>query len=200
MTESALTPAELPFGNVEKKGTGWWGVWTLVVTEASLFAYLLFSYAYTAVQMGPTYLPRKPPALHLSGPNTIILISSSVALWWGERAMKREGSKGKLLTGLVIAIALGVSFVLIQLKEWASKDYSITSSGYGSDFFTITGFHMAHVVGGLLGLTALLVWTALGYFNERRNTVVSVIAVYWHFVDVVWLCVFTTFYIAPYLG
>ncbi len=59
---------------------------------------------------------------------------------------------------------------------------------------------MAHVLAGLLGLLAIVVWASRGYFDRRRNVAVSIAAVYWHFVDVVWLLVFTAFYLAPRLG
>jgi cytochrome c oxidase subunit 3 len=87
----------------------------------------------------------------------------------------------------------------VQLMEWKEKGSTITSNGYSSFFFTITGFHMAHVVAGLLGLIAVLGWNLLGYFDARRNTAVTAASLYWHFVDAVWLFVFATFYLAPYL-
>jgi heme/copper-type cytochrome/quinol oxidase subunit 3 len=182
-----------------RKGTGWWGMLTLIATEASLFGYLLFSYAFTAVQNGAGFLPPKLPALHLAGPNTAILLLSSVAVWWGERGIKC-GSRGRFLLGISAAILLGAVFVAIQLLEWRNKHLTLASSAWASHYFTITGFHMAHVVLGLVGLITVLVWGTLGYFDRRRHTGVMAAALYWHFVDAVWLAVFTTFYIAPYLG
>ncbi|HEX6860758.1 MAG TPA: cytochrome c oxidase subunit 3 [Caulobacteraceae bacterium] len=196
---SGLIPERIPYGSVGKTGVGWWGMMTLVVTEACLFGYLLFSYAFTFIQSGPSFLPSKPPSLHLAGPNTVLLLLSSVAVWWGERGIKR-GRRGQFLLGVGIAIALGVIFVLIQMKEWRSKEFTISSSAYGSHYFTITGFHMAHVVLGLVGLIAILLWGWRGYFGPERHTGVLVTSLYWHFVDVVWLTVFCAFYLAPYLG
>ena len=91
-------------------------------------------------------------------------------------------------------------FVAIQLMEWHSRPFTLRSSLYGSLFFTITGFHMAHVVVGLLALAVVLLWSALGYFDARRNAPVLIVSIYWHFVDVVWIFVFTTLYLTPYLG
>ena len=76
----------------------------------------------------------------------------------------------------------------------------MASNTYGSLYFTITGFHMAHVAAGLLMLAALFVWTLLGTFDRWRSTPVSVGVIYWHFVDAIWLAVFLTFYVTPYLG
>ncbi|HEX3700356.1 MAG TPA: cytochrome c oxidase subunit 3 [Phenylobacterium sp.] len=199
MSDSARAQALLPYGSVETKGPGWWGVLTLIATEACLFAYLLFGYAFTAIQLGHSFLPAKPPSIHLAGPNTVILLASSVAAWWGERGIKR-GARGQLMLGVVVAIVLGILFVAIQLREWSSHKGGVAASGYNSHYFTITGFHMAHVVGGLIALTLVLLWTALGYFDNRRHLAVRAATVYWHFVDAVWLCVFSAFYLAPYLG
>ena len=66
--------------------------------------------------------------------------------------------------------------------------------------FVTTGFHMAHVVVGDLMLAAVLLWSLLGFFDRKRHAPVSIAAVYWHFVDLVWLTVFFTFYVTPYLG
>ena len=71
------------------------------------------------------------------------------------------------------------------------------SNAYGSLYFTITGFHLLHVIVGALMLTMLFVWTLLGYFGVRRHSTVSIAVMYWHFVTVVWIAVFLTFYIAP---
>ena len=67
-------------------------------------------------------------------------------------------------------------------------------------FYTVTGFHGAHVIVGVLILAALTIWSWLGYFGRANSTPVSVGVVYWHFVDAVWLTVFFTFYLTPYLG
>ncbi|MFI4950565.1 MAG: heme-copper oxidase subunit III [Caulobacterales bacterium] len=198
MSEADFVPTRLPFGSFGKKGVGWWGMLCLVATEACLFGYLLFSYAFTAIQMGPSWQPAAPPSVKLALPNTIILLVSSVAVWFGERGIKR-GRRGQLLAGVGAAIVLGAVFIAVQLKEWSNKPYRINTSGYASHYFTITGFHMAHVALGLLALIAVFLWGALGYFDRQRNTAVLVTSVYWHFVDVVWLCVFSAFYIAPYL-
>jgi heme/copper-type cytochrome/quinol oxidase subunit 3 len=93
-----------------------------------------------------------------------------------------------------------VIFVGIQVLEWKAKSFSLNSSAYGSLFFTITGFHMAHVIVGLLLLLPLTLWSTLGYFGPLRSAPISIGAVYWHFVDAVWLAVFFTLYITPYLG
>ncbi len=190
--------APLPVGDVGKRSSsGWWGMLALVATEASLFAYLLFGYYYAWLHNGPGWIVEQP-SLKLAGPNTVILILSSVAIWWAERSISRRSFVGQV-AGLSIGIVLGIIFVVVQLVEWHNKTFTMTSSAYGSHYFIVTGFHMAHVVFGLLVLSAMLLWTVLGYFNRERHIPISVGSIYWHFVDVVWLTVFFTFYITPYL-
>lgn len=193
-----LHPGPLPVAAKGMNSTGWWGMLCLIATEASLFAYLLFSYYYLAVQRGPAWSPDPHPSLTLSGPDTLVLIFSSVVAWWGEQGAKR-GEKGRLLLGLGGAILLGVTFLVVQYFEWKSKGYSLSSGSYGSLFFTITGFHMAHVIVGVLLLSAVFVWSALDLYTVRRHEPISNVITYWHFVDAVWLAVFSTFYLSPYV-
>lgn len=100
---------------------------------------------------------------------------------------------------MALAHFLGVCFVAIQLNEWSKATYSMASDLYGTLYFTITGFHLLHVVVGLVILMALLLWMALGYFDHRRYAAVTIGGLYWHFVDAVWLFVFTSLYLTPYL-
>jgi heme/copper-type cytochrome/quinol oxidase subunit 3 len=199
MSEAAIPPDRLPFGSVDKKGVGWWGVVGLIATEAALFAYLLFGFVFTAVQNGPSWGPAHPPHLRLAGPNTVLLLLSSLAVWWGEEGIK-AGRKARLLAGFGAALALGVVFIAVQLEEWREKPFVLNSNGYASHYFTITGFHLAHVAAGVLGLAATLVWGGLRYFDRDRHAPVTYVAAYWHFVDVVWLFVFSAFYLAPRFG
>jgi cytochrome c oxidase subunit 3 len=189
----------LPVGSVGRKATGWWGMWGLIASEAALFAYLLFSYYYLAAQAPPAWRPEKLPELGLALPNTFILIASSFAVGWGENGIKR-GNRKRLLIGLGTALAMGGAFAGVQTLEWRYKPFGLSDGAYGSLYYTTTGFHLAHVVGGLLILLLLLVWTALGYFGAQRHAAVSIGAAYWHFVDLVWLAVFGTYYLYPYLG
>ena len=198
MADVAESVGALPVGASGRNSVGWWGVLCLIATEGSLFAYLLFSYAYLAVQRGQSWLPEPHPSISLSGPNTIILLASSVAVWWGEEGVTKQ-KRGQHLTGLGIGILLGLVFLVVQIFEWKTKTYSLSSSSYGSLFFVITGFHMAHVVVGVVILMTVFVWSLMGYFSPRHHARVTVAGIYWHFVDAVWLCVFFTFYISPYL-
>ena len=167
--------------------------------KARIFAYLLFAYYYFAVQPHSDWPPGGPPSLTLALPNTFILFASSITVWWAERGIKR-GRRGPLLLGLLLSFILGAIFLGIQIEEWREKSYSLDSNPYGSLYFTITGFHMAHVAAGLVMLAFLWLWSWLGYFDRLRCAPVSIGALYWHFVDAVWITVFLTFYVTPLLG
>ncbi|MGE5537545.1 MAG: cytochrome c oxidase subunit 3 [Gemmatimonas sp.] len=200
MSYVAMERERLPIGSIGRRATGWWAMLFIVATEAAIFAYLLFSYYFFAIQPhSAPWPPGGPPELRLALPNTVILIASSVAVWWGEEGIRRGGS-GRLTIALLIAFVLGVAFVVIQGLEWSNKTFSFSSGVFGSLYYTITGFHMAHVVVGLVVLLAMLAWSALGYFNAVRHAAISIGALYWHFVDVVWLTVFFTFYVTPRIG
>jgi heme/copper-type cytochrome/quinol oxidase subunit 3 len=90
-------------------------------------------------------------------------------------------------------------FLLIQVKEWKGHPYGMTAHLYGSLYFTITGFHMAHVVVGLIVLAVMTLWIALGYLDAKRIAPITIGGLYWHFVDVVWLFIFSTLYLSPFI-
>jgi len=198
-TRIIIGAEKLPVGSIGASAPGWWGIITGIVTEAALFGYLLFSYVYLAAQPHMSAWPSEPPSLSLAAPNTVILLLSSVAVWIGERAVRQNKPRMQLI-GLSAGTLLGLIFVGVQLIEWKSKPFTLASGPYGSLFFTITGFHMAHVIAGLLMLMALIAWSYLNYFDETRHAAISVGAIYWHFVDAVWLAVFFTLYLTPYMS
>ena len=199
MVEVGVSRTTLPVGSKAHHASGWWGMLTVIATEATLFAYLLFSYFYIASHAIGAWPPHGMPKFSLAIPGTIVLVAGSVTMWWGERGIDR-GNSVQLMIGLAISTALGSVFILLEGFEWAGQPFHLTSGVYGSLYFTITGFHLVHVIAGLLLLMVLFLWTALGYFDAKRHSAVSIGVLYWHFITIVWLAVFFTFYIAPRLG
>jgi heme/copper-type cytochrome/quinol oxidase subunit 3 len=201
MADRVTLEHTLPVGAIDTRASGWWAMIFVVFTEASLFAYLLFSYYYLAVQphLPGTFPEGGTPDLTLALPNTAILLLSSVAVGWAQFSIKHS-QKWRLVLGLGVAAILGIVFLIVQYFEWAQKSFTLASTSYSSLYFVITGFHMAHVVVGVIMLIALTVWSAMGYFNHFRYAHIHIGALYWHFVDAVWLAVFFTFYITPLLG
>ncbi|CAB3966906.1 cytochrome B561 [Burkholderia cenocepacia] len=189
--------APLPVGSCGERAGGWWGVITLVVTEAGLFGYLLFAYFYLQSQSAASWPPEGMPKIGLAAVNTAVLLSSSGFVWLAERAVQ-AGRRPRAVAALAVALALGTAFALVQLHEWRDHPYGPTAHLYGSLYFTITGFHLAHVVAGLAILALLAGWTAAGFFGRERRVALTVGGLYWHFVDIVWLFIFTALYVSPY--
>jgi len=128
--------------------------------------------------------------------NTIILVVSSVPVRLGVKSIQR-GRRAALNFWLVVTLLLGIAFLIIEAIEWGQKPFSPRTNAYASMFFTITGFHYAHVAVGLLMLVVVLLRNVAGHFHAHRHLAVENTALYWHFVGAVWIFVFLTFYITP---
>jgi len=193
---AATITAELPLGNRQSHSPGWWAmVWT-IATEAALFAFLLFSFFYAGSQTRAPWPPTGPLSLTYSLPDTVILIISSLVMVWAERGIK-QGNQLRLRIGLFVTFVLGVVFLVIQGIEWRGQPFRPSTGAFGSLFFTITGFHGAHVIVGLLMNLLVQVWAWMGMFSRERYLAVTNAALYWHFVDIVWVCVFVSLYLSP---
>lgn len=198
MADTISLDRPLPVGERGHNSVAWLGALCLIATEGSLFAYLLFTYAYAVAQHGPDWQPTLRPSLAYSLPGTIILVASSFVVWWGERGVQ-QGRRLQQLAGIGGGALMGLVFLIVQYFEWGAKTFSLSSRGYGSFYFTITGFHMAHVIVGVVSLSVVFLWSLAGYFGPRRHAHIAIVSIYWHFVDIVWLVVFSAFYLAPYL-
>jgi cytochrome c oxidase subunit III len=88
-----------------------------------------------------------------------------------------------------------VLFLAGQLYDYSQLGFGLSDGPFGTTFYTLTGFHGAHVFGGTVGLTILLARAVGGQFSARNHVAVEAISMYWHFVDVVWICLFFTIYI-----
>ncbi|HEY8259351.1 MAG TPA: cytochrome c oxidase subunit 3 [Gemmatimonadales bacterium] len=177
----------------------WWGMTLLIATEAALFAYLLFSYFYVGSMARGGWPPGRPPELTLTLPNTFVLLASSVTMWWAESGI-RGGNTRRLTLGLAVTIVLGAAFLAIQGVEYSHARFTPRTDAHGSLFYIVTGFHGAHVLVGLLILAFVLARALRGHFRPDRRVAVTVAGMYWHFVDLVWLAVFTSLYLAPRLA
>jgi cytochrome c oxidase subunit III len=129
--------------------------------------------------------------------NTAILLSSGVTVTWAQWALKAN-RRGQLILGLFATVALGVTFLTLQAIEYtdASHELNLTlgSGIYGSTFFMLTGFHGLHVTLGAIMLTVILLRCMSGHFTPEHHFGFEGVAWYWHFVDVVWLCLFIFVY------
>lgn len=181
------------------RALSWWGMVMLIITEATLFAALISAYFYLRFTSPtwPTGDIRRPELL-LASINTVVLLASSWPMQMGVRNIRRGNERG-LQIGVLIAWVLAVIFLSLQGVEYARSDFLPQTNAYGSLFFTITGLHGLHVLGGLGMATIVLIRAWRHHFNPERYQAVENVALYWHFVDGVWIAVFASLYLSPYL-
>lgn len=171
----------------------------VVVTEAFFFISLIMAFVYMAYNSGFEPYELKALDIRTSGIFTVLLLSSSFTFWRAEKNYER-GKIRNLKLWLVATIVLGTVFLFGQGKEyWRLIQENITLHGsvFGTSFYTLTGFHGFHVFVGLIILIIILIMAFLGDFNSKDSNVVSSVGIYWHFVDIVWIFVFTVVYVLP---
>jgi cytochrome c oxidase subunit 3 len=130
-------------------------------------------------------------------PVTIVLVLSSITCQAGVFAAER-GDVYKLRKWFVITFIMGTIFVLGQANEYrmlVSEGIKINTDGYGSMFYLTTGFHGLHVTGGLIAFIIFLIRTTMGRFTPAQATSAIVVSYYWHFVDIVWIALFSMIYL-----
>lgn len=126
--------------------------------------------------------------------NTLILLTSGTTVTWAHHALLHDDRRG-LIVGLVLTIILGAMFTALQVYEYAHASFPFSGSIYGATFFMATGFHGAHVLIGTIFLIVTLFRALAGHFTSKHHFGFEAAAWYWHFVDVVWLFLFTCIYV-----
>ncbi len=191
-TTIALPQPEMPLSS-ELRGRV--GMWFLIAAESAIFSIFVVAYLYYAGKSlsGPT--PRE--VLHVPYFNSICLFSSSFTIVMAEHAIVRGKTK---LFGIwwLLTIVLGAIFILGTAREWYGLIYhdgvTISSSLFGTTFYSLVGLHAFHVLVGLTGLSIILILTALGYVKQEHAERIGVFAMYWHFVDAIWVVVLSVVY------
>lgn len=188
-TESAV---EQPFPGVT---TQKFAVWLFLASEIMFFAGLIV--AYLAIRFSSADWPVVSEVLNvpLVAANTFILIVSSVTMVLAFDRVERRDDKFRFL--LLATAVLGIIFVTIQAFEWVELlDHGVepSSSLFGATFYTLTGFHGAHVSVGVLWVLWVTVKAFRGGY-ARDHQGVELVGLYWHFVDLVWIILFTILYL-----
>jgi cytochrome c oxidase subunit 3 len=158
----------------------------------------LFAMYFTARARADAGWPPEPTELNIPYALvvTLVLVSSSFTCQFGVFAAE-EGNVYGLRRWFTITFVLGLVFVLGQGYEYlqlVEEGTTISSSTYGSVFYLATGFHGLHVIGGLVAFVYMLIRSTMGRFTPAQATAAIVVSYYWHFVDVVWIGLFTTIY------
>lgn len=178
---------------------GIWAMWCVIATEGTLFACLFAAYYYLGNNKD-RWAQESAPDLMFPFVMLAILLSSSVVLMWGEKQVKA----GNFRAGRFAVwgtIVLGIAFLGMQSFEYYSNWTILApySDSYGSIFYTITSLHGAHVCVGLLMLAFLGILPRYGDTERTPHRPYQTIAMYWHFVDVVWIFIVTLLYVVPTL-
>ncbi len=172
------------------------GMLLFIASEIMLFGSFFTIYFFVRVVNNAPEWP--PEGFHLpvyvAGVNTIILLTSSFTMHWALQAIKR-GNRAGLKAGLVLTLALGLVFLLTQAREYSRIGFSPSDGAFGSVFYGLTGLHGAHVFVGLTILTFATIRAFRGHFTAEDHRGVEISGIYWHFVDVMWIVVYTTVYI-----
>jgi cytochrome c oxidase subunit 3 len=171
------------------------GMVIFVASEAMFFATFFGAY-FTIYSVNPVWPPAGFPRLEpgLATVLTVLLVASSVTLQIGVRAIRRDQT-GAMLVWLGLTILLGAGFLGLQLYDYSLLGFGVRDGIFGSLFYVMTGLHMAHVFGGVVFLVLILVQGLGGQLTHAHHDSMEAGSIYWHFVDVVWICLFTTFYV-----
>ena len=179
------------------------GMILFIVSEVMFFAGLFAAYFNTRLNatQWPTFVNEAvfPPfQIHhdvvLAGSLTAVLVLSSVTMQLGVAAIRR-GDRTAFLRNTGITLLLGLIFLAGQIYDYTQLGFGITDTAFGSTFYTLTGFHGAHVLGGAIMLSVILYRGMSGQFSAKHHDAVEATSIYWHFVDVVWIALFSTLYL-----
>ncbi len=172
------------------------GMFSLIVGESAIFTIFVVSYVF---YIGKSlYGPQPRQVLELPVFNTLCLLSSSLTIWLSEHAIE-HGRLRRFTLFWAATIALGAIFLAGTAMEWHKLIYhyglTIRTNLFGTTFYSLVGLHALHVTVGLLMLLLVLAFALLGHVRQHHAERIQVLALYWHFVDAVWVVVFTVVYI-----
>ncbi len=171
------------------------GLLTFLISESLMFGALFATYL--ILRGGAEVWPPEGTEVELFLPtiNTIILVSSSFVIHMGDSAIKKNDVKGMRLWYAITAI-MGAIFLGGQAYEYLTLGYGLTTNIFSNCFYMMTGFHGLHVFVGLLLILGVL-WRSRrpGHYSNTKHTGIEMAEIYWHFVDIIWVILFTLLYI-----
>jgi cytochrome c oxidase subunit 3 len=173
------------------------GMLLFIISEIMVFGAFFTAYFFIRfVAEGHRWFPFDGNELPvaIAGFNTAILLSSSLTMHWAQTSVK-NGNYFGLKAGMLLTSLLGATFLSIQLNEYVHIGFSPQDFAQGTIFYGLTGLHGAHVAVGLTLLLTVTVRAFRGHFSPEHHHGVEVPGIYWHFVDVMWVIVYTTIYI-----
>jgi cytochrome c oxidase subunit III len=174
------------------------GMLLFIASEAMLFGSFFTAYFFVRV-VNPGAPESWPPEQYefpvfVAGVNTAILVTSSFTVHWALQSIKR-GERSAFLAGMILTFLMGLAFLLTQVIEYMNVGFNTGDGAFASVFFGLTGLHGAHVFVGLTLLLMVIVRGFRGHFTPEHHHGVELPGIYWHFVDVMWIVVYTTVYV-----
>jgi cytochrome c oxidase subunit 3 len=171
------------------------GMLLFIISEIMLFGAFFTAYFFIRV-VGEVEWPGPGEELPvaIAGVNTAILLSSSLTMHWTLEGVRRENRQA-LKLGILTTFLLGLTFLSIQVNEYVHLGFAPHDSAQGTIFYSLTGLHGAHVFIGLTLLAMVTVRAFRGHYSAKEHRGVEVPGIYWHFVDFMWIFVFSTLYI-----
>jgi cytochrome c oxidase subunit 3 len=171
------------------------GMFLFIASEVMLFGSFFTAYFFVRVAAGTHWpTPGHELPVFVAGVNTFILVTSSFTMHWALQSIKR-GNRAGLQAGLTLTFLLGLSFLLTQVLEYSRVGFAPYTDAFGTVFYCLTGLHGAHVFVGLTLLAAATTRSFRGHYSPEEHLGVEIPGIYWHFVDVMWIVVYTTVYI-----
>jgi cytochrome c oxidase subunit 3 len=173
------------------------GMLLFIISEIMVFGAFFTAYFFIRVVQGDHWfgthgMPKLPVAV--AGVNAAILLSSSLTMHWAQTSAK-NGNRFGLKAGMLSTLLLGSTFLFVQVNEYAHVGFAPHDFAQASVFYGLTGLHGAHVCIGLILLAIVNVRAFRGHFTPEEHRGVEVPGIYWHFVDAMWVIVYTTIYI-----
>ena len=172
------------------------GMFCLIAGEAAIFTIFVVAYIYYIGKSLSGPMPRE--VLEIPIITTICLLSSSLTIHFAVRALER-GNIGSFRIFWFITLALGAIFLIGTAREWHrliyEKGLTISTNLFGTTYYSLVGLHAFHVTAGLMGLLLVMLLSVAGKVHQENAEPVDVFSLYWHFVDVVWVVVFTVVYL-----
>jgi cytochrome c oxidase subunit III len=197
-TVTVMDASHLPVYATGSRAPLWWAVLFLVIIEAIVFSTFIATYFYLRFH-APYWPPVGEPLPELLLPtiNTVVLIGSSLAIWYADSGISHYGDVKRLKVGVSFAILFSAMFLILKVVEYHDSTYFWDTHAYGSIVWTMVVFHSAHVGSVLLKGVVVLVLAFRGHFTRYRHLGVQVNGIYWHFVVGIWIPLYLTIYWTP---
>jgi cytochrome c oxidase subunit 3 len=172
------------------------GMLLFIISEVMLFGAFFTAYFFIRVVADSGWFPidgKELPKV-IAGVNTAVQVSSSFTMHWALEGARR-GNRRAMQVGLLTTALLGLSFLAVQINEYVHIGFAPSDNAQSTIFYGLTGLHGAHVFVGLTLLTMATTRAFRGHFTPKEHRGVEVPGIYWHFVDVMWIVVYSTVYL-----